>query len=186
MHSSNKNLFEWFKKLLHKEPSNQSYKCGICGKIHGGLPMDMAYKNPANYFKIPPNERAKRIKITDDVCVIDNNEFYIRGVLPIPVIDSDKDFRWGTWARVEEGDFKTYLKYWDGNIPENFPPLIGYLSGGLKDYPESDMISVEIYLQSGNQRPFFKVLSSESSLGVDQEKGITMEKVHSFVEPLLK
>jgi hypothetical protein len=184
MNSFQDKFSNWFNNLFRRESLGNSYKCGICGKTHGGLPMDMAYKNPADYFKIPPNERGERIKNNDDVCVIDDSEFYIRGVLPIPVIDFDNDFQWGTWARVEESDFKTYLKYWDGNIPENLPALIGYLSGGLKDYPESDMISVEIYLQSGNQRPIFKVLSSENPLGIDQQKGITMEKVHSFVEPL--
>jgi hypothetical protein len=56
----------------------------------------------------------------------------------------------------------------------------------MKHYPDSDMVSVAIYLQSGDQRPLFKVISDENSLGSDQKKGITMEKVHSFVEPLLK
>ena len=148
--------------------------------------MDISYKNPADYFKIPPNERAKRVQITEDVCVIDNNEFYIRGVLPLPIIDSNDDFRWGVWARIEKQDFMIYLKYWDGNIPEKLPALSGHLSGEIKDYPESDMLPVEIYLQSKNQRPIFKVLSAKTPLGIDQEKGITLEKVHSFVEPLLK
>ncbi len=163
-----------------------SYKCNICGKFHDNLPMDISYKNPADYFKVSPNERAKRIQNTEDVCVIDNNEFYIRGVLPLPVIDSNDEFRWGVWARIEEQDFMIYLKYWDGNIPENLPALSGRLSGEIKDYPESDMLPVEIYLQSKNQRPIFKVLSAKTPLGIDQEKGITLEKVHSFVEPLLK
>ena len=32
---------------------------------------------------------------TDDIYVIDDSEFYIRGILPVPVVDSDDEFRWG-------------------------------------------------------------------------------------------
>ena len=186
MNSFQEKFINWIRNPFRGEIPSNSFKCGTCGKIHIGLPMDMAYKNPAAYFKIPAKERAARIYSTDDSCVIDDVEFYIRGVLPIPVINSDDEFRWGLWAKVEESDFNIYSKYWDGHIPENLPPINGHLSGGMKDYLESDMTPFEIYLQSDNQRPFFKVLSNDSELGIDQQKGITMEKVHSFVEPLLK
>ena len=68
----------------------------------------------------------------------------------------------GGWTRVEESDFNIYSKYWDGDIPENLPAMNSYLSGGMKDYQESDMTPVEIHLQSDNQRPVFKVLPNES------------------------
>lgn len=177
--------FDWLKKRFHKESQINSYKCGICGKVHDGLPMDIAYKNPADFFKIPPNERSARIYKTDDVCVIDDKEFYIRGVFPLPVIDSSDEFRWGVWARVNESDFQTYAENWDGSISANLPALRGCLSGGIKEYPDSDMTEVEIFLQQDNQRPIFRVLSTENQLGLDQQKGITMEKVHSFVMPPL-
>jgi hypothetical protein len=186
MDSFQAKLANWIKNSFRREIPSNSFKCGTCGKVHIGLPMDMAYKNPGGYFEVPAKERAARIYNNDDVCVIDDSKFYIRGILPIPIVDSDDEFRWGLWAKVEESDFKIYSEYWDGNIPEDLPPLNGHLSGEMKDYPESDMTPIKIYLQSDNQRPFFKVLSNDSQLGIDQRKGITMEKVHSFVEPLLK
>lgn len=148
--------------------------------------MDMAYKNPGRYFEIPAKERAARIYTSTDICVVDESEFYIRGVLPIPVINSDDEFRWGLWAKVEKDDFDVYVENWDGNLPENLPVLHGSLSGSMKYYLDSDKTSVEIHLQSGDQRPIFKVVSEENSLGSDQKKGITMEKVHSFVEAILR
>lgn len=178
-------ISDWLKKSLHKEFPVQTFKCNICGKIHSGLPMDLIYRKPAGYFKIPQDERAARIICNDDICVIDNREFYIRGVLPIPIINSSDEFHWGAWARVDQDDFKTNLEYWDGNIPENLPSLHGTLSGGPKDYPESDMIPVEIILQSGNQRPIFIVLPTDNLLYIDQQNGISMEKVHTFVQALL-
>jgi len=176
----------WFKNSSEESPPNGAYKCATCGKFHIGLPMDMAYPNPGRYFEIPAKERNARVYLSTDICVIDDSEFYIRGVLSIPVVDSGDEFRWGLWAKVEKGDFDIYNEYWDGNLPENLPALHGSLSGTMKNYPDSNMVPVEIYLQSGDQRPLFKVISDENSLGSDQKKGITMEKVHSFVEPLLR
>ncbi len=186
MNSVQSRFFDWFKNLLRKNPPSGTFKCGTCGKFHIGLPMDMEFKKPGRYFEIPAKERNSRIYVSTDVCVVDDNEFYIRGVLPIPVANSIDKFRWGLWAKVEKNDFDIYAEYWDGNLTENLPALHGLLSGSMKHYPDSDMTPVEIYLQTGDQRPIFKVISDESSLGSDQKKGITIEKVHSFVELLLR
>jgi hypothetical protein len=163
-----------------------SYKCSICGKIHDEQPMDIGYQKPADYFKIPPDGREKRIKLSSDLCSIDDSEFYIRGILALPIKDSTKEFRWGVWIRVQESDFKRHIELWDGNIPPDEPALVGYLSGGAKDYEDSDTLEVKVHLQPGNQRPRFEVVSDQHPLGIDQRNGITMAKAHSFAEPLLE
>ncbi len=90
------------------------YKCSICGKEHNALPLDMAYHRPADYFKVPRAECADRIwfdaETNPDLCVIDNFRFYIRGVLAVPIQNVADEFRWGTWAEVEEQNFNRYLE----------------------------------------------------------------------------
>jgi hypothetical protein len=162
-----------------------SYKCSVCGKVHDEQPFDITYHKPADYFKVPPDERKTRVMLTADLCSIDNIEFYIRGILPLPIKGSSEEFRWGVWARVQECDFKRYIELWDGHVQEDEPAFVGYLSGGIKAYPNSDMLEVRVHLQPGDQRPRFEVVSSQHPLGIDQHNGITMEQAHSFVEPLL-
>lgn len=162
-----------------------SYKCPTCGREHDALPMDLAYRRPADYFKIPEGERATRIRIDADLCTIDFREFYIRGVLPLPLRNRSDEFRWGVWARVSEDDFFHYVELWDAEIALNEPPLTGYLSGGIRDYAQSDGLEVKAYLQSKGMRPRFTVVSEEHPLGRDQRSGITMERVHEFVAPFL-
>ena len=57
-----------------------TFICGTCGKEHPSLPMDPAYRKPLDYFEIPEAQRAKQIFIDDDLCVIDDEMFLIRGV----------------------------------------------------------------------------------------------------------
>jgi len=159
--------------------------CPQCGKVHGELPLDLAYRRPADCFKIPEDERGERIRINDDLCVIDGQEFYIRGVLELPIKDTAERFAWGIWARVIEADYERYLELWDVESVEGEAPLEGELSGGVKSYPGSDLLPVTIHLQPNNQRPLFKVKSLTVPLGIDQRDGITMEKVHQFLEDFM-
>jgi hypothetical protein len=163
-----------------------AYRCGTCGMQHDELLMDMSYQRPADYFKIPEDERIKRIwmnaEANTDVCVIDNNEFYVRGILALPLRDSQKEFRWGVWARIEVQDFKHYLELWETDDVAGEPPFRGLLSGGVRDYAGSDTLEVTVHLQQNGQRPRFFVVSEEHPLGIAQRVGITMDEVHAFVE----
>ena len=76
-----------------------TFICSVCGQEHTGLVMDLAYQRLADMFKIPANERPKRIRITDDLCIIDDAEFYIRGVLALSVPEVGDQFRWGFGRR---------------------------------------------------------------------------------------
>jgi hypothetical protein len=161
------------------------FKCGICGKEHNELLLDLGYMHPADFFKIPPAEHGGRIKFNQDVCVIDGTEFYVRGILPLPIKDTAQEFRWGVWARIEKKDFRRYLELWNAEAAAHESPFLGHLSGGLRDYSDSDMLQVQVQLQPGNQRPRFYVVSASHPLGIDQRQGITMQKVHIFIEPML-
>jgi hypothetical protein len=156
------------------------FTCEVCGEYHEGLPMDIEHKYPAEYFTVPPEERAKRVFFSPDYCVIDERVFVIRGVLPLPIKGSDQEFRWGTWAIAGEEDFKRYLELWDSPDADQEPPFLGKLTGGVYNYSDSDLLPVAVHLRSGNLRPIFKVISDEHPLGVDQREGVTMEYVHDL------
>ncbi len=94
--------------------------------------------------------------------------------------------QWGVWVQVSEDDFHRYLELWEKDGVEEEPPLRGWLSGGVPAYPGSCGLEVSVHLHSDNQRPLFRVVSDRHPLGVDQRRGITMEKVHSFLEPFVR
>jgi hypothetical protein len=70
--------------------------------------MDVAFGKPADYFAVPDAERVSRCALTRDWCVIDEQHFYIRGCLYVPVTDANEQFAWGLWARIAEPAFQRY------------------------------------------------------------------------------
>jgi hypothetical protein len=143
------------------------YTCEICGQFHDELPMVIAYKHPADYFGVPPGDLATRVKYTEDVCMIDEQAFFIRGVLEVPIRDTNDHFEWGVWAEVSEQDFRRYFDLWDADGVEAEPPFDGRLSGGISYYADSDQLAVRVHLRSGGKRPLFYVVSDQHALGRD-------------------
>ncbi len=67
----------------------------------------------------------------------------------------------------------------------NEPPFRGYLSGGVRDFTDSDGLEVVVRLQSNNQRPRLDVVSEAHPLAKAQRSGVTLEDIHAFVLPTL-
>ncbi len=162
------------------------YTCEICGHVHDDLLLDIGYKRPGAYFKIPAEERQTRIQITVDWCSIDDTEFYIRGVLALPIQGSLEEFCWGVWAQIQKHDFYRYSELWDDEQAINEPPFMGVLSGEIGVYPASDGLPVRIQLQSEGQRPRFWVMDEQHPLAIDQQLGITHMSVQAMVASLLE
>jgi hypothetical protein len=161
------------------------FVCGTCGKEHGTLPMDLAYRKPLDYFKIPEAQRAKRIWINDDLCVIDEEMFLIRGVLPLPVHNGgnvEDEFRWGVWVEVEEASFRRYLEVWDVADPSEEPPFPCRLSAVLPGYPDTDTLEADAQLCGPNDRPLIYLRAEDHPLVREQKSGITMARVHDILE----
>src|SRR5687767_5344426 len=106
-------------------------KCGCCDEWidENEHPFVLGYKRPEQYFDDPEYARDRRIRSNDDFCVIDDKLFFIRGVLEVPIKDSNMPFEWGPWAMVEERDFRRYLELLQtGSGQETEPPFMGWLS----------------------------------------------------------
>jgi hypothetical protein len=164
-----------------------AYDCSVCGKEHDALPRDMAYKRPGGYFEVPLDERNKRVwfdaEVNPDLCVIDGSKFYLRGVLAVPIQGEADEFRWGTWAQVEEENLRRYYELWNEADASNEPSFRGYLSGGVRDFADSNGLEVIVKLQSNNQRPRLTVVLETHPLAIAQHNGVTLEDVHAFVLP---
>jgi hypothetical protein len=97
------------------------FRCEVCGQEHGSLPLDLGYEYPADYFRISESERERRIVFNGDLCSIDRKEHYARGILALPIKDSDQEFRWGVWARIHSDNLKRYLELWTSDASSSKP-----------------------------------------------------------------
>jgi hypothetical protein len=162
----------------------KKFRCATCGKEHGALPLDLGFDYPADFFRIPTPERDQRIVYDGDLCSIDKQEYYARGILALPIRGSNQEFRWGVWARIERASLKRYLDLWESDEAANEPMFPGVLSGGVPVYPNTDGLTVAVQLLV-RKRPRFFVVDRDHPLGVAQREGVSWQDVHGFVEQLL-
>ena len=82
------------------------FKCSSCGEWHNELPMSFAALAPYWYDAIAPEERERRAMLSSDQCIIDEEHYFVRGSLEIPVIDGSESFLWGRVGFAEPKEFR--------------------------------------------------------------------------------
>jgi len=88
-----------------------AWTCSCCGRSFNSLPMDYAFSAPEigslyrKWNELPPAPSSMQ------TCVIDRNEYYVRGCLEMPVSDSPVLFVWGVWISVSEESFRYVLEH---------------------------------------------------------------------------
>jgi hypothetical protein len=153
-------------------------KCPSCGKEHDGLP-DVGSDKPDYYWEIPEGEREKRIKLSSETCVVDDEHFFIRGVIEIPLTDKDDTFGIGVWVSQKREYFKKYLDNFDTS---NIGPFFGWLSTNIGYFHESSLsLKTMVHFQGNNLRPLIKLEPTQHPLAIAQQRGISFAKACEIV-----
>jgi hypothetical protein len=159
-------------------------KCDCCGQEKDQIPTDFGYRRPAHYFLVPEAERAQRVKHSDDLCVVDDKLFVIRGVLYVPIVDlPGEQFGWGFWASVSPRSFQRYLDLYDGDGSSE-PRFRGLLAVSPPGYPDLIDSEVEVQLGPSSKRPTFHPSSFEHPLFQEYRDGITVERWHQIIKAI--
>ncbi len=153
-----------------------SYACSICGEKHIDLPH-IGYAAPfqwADEFIKDPNSL-----LTEDLCIIEGRDFFVRGVIEIPVHDYESEFGWGVWVSHKEENFKAYRERSD---TADIGPFFGWLSTTIDYYPESTLeLKTMAYYQGDGLRPRILLEESEHPLHCQQRDGISLAKAWEMI-----
>lgn len=156
------------------------YVCRTCGETHEGLP-DLVFDAPFYYSTVPEAERAQRCFLTTDLCSIDDSDFFIRGVLEMPIQGATGTFAWGVWSSVSEKNFRLYQRFREGGDHSSHGPFPGWLSSRIPDYPDTLKLLVRAHLQEAGARPRIQLAPADHPLAFEQREGIRMEKLQGIL-----
>jgi hypothetical protein len=120
--------------------------------------------------------RDDKVYLTEDLCVIDDKWFFVKGSIEIPVIDHQSPFVWGVWVCLSQAHFKQYQALADVRQSEQYGPYPGLLSTDIQMYPNTENLNVRLHIRHG-KRPSIEVEPNGHPLAVDQGRGITMARV---------
>lgn len=93
-------------------------KCAVCGDEHDEL------DDPDNNL------------LTEDLCMVDGEDYFIRGVLEIPLVERDDYFGWGVWVSEKKENFETCRDHFDTDA---IGPFFGWLAAEIDYVPETTL-----------------------------------------------
>ena len=158
------------------------WRCHRCGEEHDGLPLDWAFDKPT-YWDGP---RRSGDFLTDDLCVWTDDagkaNYFIRGLVEIPVLGDDVGFCYGVWSSLSEQSFGRVYELWDDPARVDEPAYFGWLSNSLPGYPETLNLGLDVVVERIDERPRFYLRDADHPLVQEQRGGITMERVREIAE----
>ncbi len=165
-------------------PSSFEYRCQSCGEQHTGLPA-WHFAAPAQAHRIAPEERADRIDLTEDGCTIDGREFYVKGLLEIPVRETTHAFIWGVWLSLSEASFERYCLLFEDQRRAAGESFFGWLCNTVPGYPDTQLLKARLHMREYPNRPSIQLEPTDHPLAVDQSQGISHERAAALAEQLL-
>jgi hypothetical protein len=158
------------------------WTCSRCGKEHVGVPLDWAYDSPM-YWEGP---RSKDDWLSEDLCAWTDDagelNYFIRGVLYIPVADSDQPLGYGVWSSLSKESFERVYDLWDDPKRTEEPPYFGWLSNSLPGYPETRSLPLDVVTAEFDKRPSLLLRDGDHPLIHEQRAGTTMERAREIAE----
>lgn len=165
-----------------------SYTCRSCGEVHTGLSLAYGTDEPDHWNALRWRER-RRSRLTDELCVVRSLEgtfYYIRARLEIPILDWREPFAWGVWCSLSERNYARAVGLWDRPEREHEEPCFGWLGTELPVYPVSTLhLKTLVRTRSPGFRPLVEVEPTGHPLAVEQQEGITLERVREIAESVL-
>jgi hypothetical protein len=135
---------------------------------------------PVLYDQLPEGERSRRAELTEDICVIDGEHFFIRANINLPIVGTDKKFTWLVWVSLSRKSMGRVFELWEHRGRETEPPYFGWLSSSLPGYPSTLNLATNVHTSPVGVRPRIEVEPSEHPLSQEQRDGITWARVLEF------
>jgi hypothetical protein len=152
--------------------------CNVCGREHAVLRTDYGSNEPGPWLALTPQERLTRGVLGPDNCIIDGEQFFLRGCVFVPIQSRDETFVWGLWAGLTRGNYQRIVDIWDDPHRDEEPDFAARLANALplSIYPSTMNLLCRLQLRSPGLRPAITVVS-DHPLREDQRSGITVQRV---------
>lgn len=157
------------------------WKCGSCEKWHTGPCLDFGYDAPhywrAEYEATPDGKTF----LNQNYCSIEGRDFFVRGVIRLPIIGTGDNFCWGVWGSLSQSNFETLQKMREDEERVELPPMFSWLSSRLPEYPDTLNLKMDVHIQKTGRRPSFELEETDHPLSCEYHGGISPERVKEIM-----
>lgn len=159
----------------------KSWTCPSCGEAHAGI-FDIAYGKPDAWpgsEELSPNSTAATSTnfLSEDFCVLEEQHYFVRCVLELPVLGTGEFFGFGVWSTLSKKNFALYVDTFDSGEQGALGPWFGWFSNRLSGYPDTFNLKCQVHPRAGRTRPWIELESTEHPLAREQRNGITFGRL---------
>jgi len=127
------------------------------------------------------NQKRPETFLDEDYCAIENHDFFVRGIIHLPIIGSAETLRWGVWGSLSRENFETLLKMIDNPERIELPAMFSWLSTQIPEYPDTLSLKMYAHIQPLDWRPHFELQHSDHPLSQEYHHGISPERVKEIM-----
>src|SRR5580658_4316526 len=159
--------------IRNKHPSvtlddlaNLQWKCHSCEEWHTGPCLDFGYDKPDYWLDqhekasrrtalLPWRTSQEKTFLDEDHCAIEDQDFFVRGIIHLPIIGTAESFRWGVWGSLSRENFQKLRAMHEDEGRIELPPMFSWLSNRIPEYPDTLNIKMYAHIQEPGVRPNF-------------------------------
>ncbi len=158
-------------------------RCSHCGELHDIGEIEASFELPDAYFELSDEERESRGILKGDFCQLDER-YFIRSLIPVPVLGQEDEYCWGVWVELSKSDFLIAWDNYDEEDVSSIQKMEATLANDVFEYEGSLGLEGDFQLNP-DMRPFF-FITQESRFKDDQLNGITLEDTIRYFHQLPK
>ena len=173
--------------------SSLRWKCGSCEEWHYGPCLDFSYYKPF-YWTLENNEANEigffdsgreglpNTFLNEDICIVDGEYYYVRGLIELPIMGTAETLRWGVWGSLSRQNFEKLLEVFDEEERVELPAMFSWLSNQIDGYPDTLNLKMNAYIREPGTRPIFDLEPTDHPLSQEYHHGITPERVREIMK----
>ena len=154
-------------------------KCSCCGEMVPPTDIEISFRLPDEVAALSQDEQKQRVEATKSLCVLDEQRFFVRGLIPLKIIDVDDEYCIGAWVEVSADDFETINDLWEDDDCDRHEPFVGHIANEVPYSKQSMGCLVKVLLMVQTV-PHFIIADDKCTLFAEQASGITAHRALEF------
>jgi hypothetical protein len=150
------------------------FVCSVCGRHHDQRLLDIRLGLPHAIHVLDQDARTRRAWVADDFAVLDDERFFVRGLLELPIPGIGDRFAYGTWVEVSMRDSQELMRRWHDE--EQFAPVECTLANDLEPYRDTVGLRGTLHATSADKLPTVELADAAHELVRAQQAGISLRR----------
>jgi len=154
--------------------------CEECGIEHPIEGLELSFRRADVVAELSAEELTTRAQENNDLCVLDGDRFFVRTVLPLPVIKRETPYNIGLWVEVSQCAFERIYELWEEPGQADEPAFPAHIANDIPFHPSTIGLAATVSLTGPTTRPKVTLLAAEHPLVREQGSGITVHRASQY------